>query len=90
MNVVTGNHYLAFVLSEECRNKLLSLYFTQHPVHVCHHVTLAFKFGEDDIPHLQELVDSNPKFEVNCLVTSDTIDFFRVLVILFFSRLYFQ
>jgi hypothetical protein len=80
MIVTLGNHYLAFVLDDDCRKRYLGLYTKSHPVQVCHHVTLAYNFTQEDLPRLQALVDSNPSFELNCLILSDTIDFFRVLV----------
>ncbi len=67
--IVLGSHYLAFVLTEACRRKLLKLYAKFHEVHVCHHVTIQYGIVEEKIEYLQQLVDSNPRLEVNCLVT---------------------
>ena len=78
--ITLGSHYLAFVLTEECRKEILSLYHKFHEVHVCHHVTIQFAITEDKLDYLQNLIDSNPRLEINGLVTSDRIDFFRVLV----------
>lgn len=80
MKVTTGDHYLAFVLMEECRNKIINTWPSSHEVTVCHHVTLRYNIRSEDIESLQALIDSNPKFEIDGLVTSDSIDFFRVLV----------
>ncbi len=80
MKITTGNHYLAFVLDEECRQEVLKYWTASHEVIKCHHVTLAYNFSQEDIPRLQDLVDSNPSFTISYLVKSDVVDFFRVLV----------
>ena len=78
MQVTTGSHYLAFVLDEETRQAIFKLYPARHEVQVCHHITIQFKIKDTDVARLQELVDSNPRFELAGLVESETIDFFYI------------
>lgn len=80
MKVTTGNHYLAFVLDEATRERIISKYFPTHEVFKCHHVTIAYDFTEEDIPRLQALVDSNPRFETDSFLTSEVVNLFTVLV----------
>ena len=80
LKVVVGNHYLAFVLDEACKSAITTLFSSKHPVVKCHHVTIAYDFGDEDIPRLQALVDSNPKFSLGNLFTSEVVDVFQVFV----------
>lgn len=80
MQVVTGNHYLAFVLDEETRQRVLSKYPKRHDVHVCHHVTIAYSFGHNEVAGLQYFIDSKPTFELDRFIGTETIDLFAVNV----------
>lgn len=80
MKVTTGNHYLAFVLDEDCSNDISSLWPSQHPVKKCHHVTIAYNFDESDIDRLQKLVDSISKIEIFEMIITDVVDLFLVKI----------
>lgn len=81
MIVTTGNHYLAYVLKPELRDNLLVWYgarMRRHNVIVCHHITIAYDFTEEQVPLLQEFVDSNPTFTTLEYLMGDGIDCFTV------------
>ena len=83
MKVTTGNHYLAFVLSERQREYLLNKYAkyqARHTVIVTHHVTIAYNFTEEVIPALQKIVDETKVVQLNGLIIGDGIDCFKVLI----------
>lgn len=83
MKVITGNHYLAFVLDKNFRNSLLSKYnkiLYRHTVEVTHHITIAYNFTEKDIPILQQFVDNAKVFQFNGLLCGDGISTFKVLI----------
>lgn len=83
MEVITGNHYLAFVLSKETRQRLLSKYdnyIRRHGVVVCHHITIAYDFGEDDVQALQNIVDNTKIIETTVLLLGDGIDCFMAVL----------
>ncbi len=83
MNVVTGDHYLAYVLLNDCRNDLIDKYLAfqkRHTVTVTHHVTIAYSFTERDIPKLQRIVDETSEVRLDGLLVGDGIDCFRVLL----------
>lgn len=78
MKVTTGNHYLAFVLDENCSKDISSLWPSRHPVKKCHHVTIAYNFDESHVEGLQKLVDAKPTFSIFELVSTDVVDLFVV------------
>lgn len=80
MKVTTGNHYLAFVLDENCSNDISSLWPSRHPVKKCHHVTIAYNFDESQVGSLQRLVNAKPTFSIFELITTDVVDLFVVMV----------
>jgi hypothetical protein len=80
MKVTTGNHYLAFVLSEECVKQVKAFYTSRHPVVKCHHVTIAYNFTEEDVPRLQAVVNSAPTFMLSSLLSSEVVDLYNVCV----------
>ncbi len=79
MKVITGKHYLAFVLDEETRKTILELYPQRFEVVRCDHITVAYSFTEADVPLLQDFVDRNHTMQLNCFIQADGIDLFRVL-----------
>lgn len=78
MKVTTGSHYLAFVLDENTRNRVMMLYHQRHPVTVCHHVTIQLNIEESDVERLQSIVDANPEFKLSSMIETDVVDLFRV------------
>ena len=83
MKVTTGNHYLAFVLSENQRAYLLEKYkqhLYRHNILACHHVTIANDFEEKDVNILQQIVNGNTHVELCGYIYGDGIDCFKVLV----------
>lgn len=78
MQVSTGNHYLAFVLTEECRNTILSNFPQHYEVVKCDHVTVVYDIKEGDIPALQHWVDVERIFTLEAFIEADGIDLFRV------------
>jgi hypothetical protein len=87
MKVVAGHHYLAFVLDEACKEKLISLYPKNHSVIKCDHVTIAYPVKEEDISDLQYLVNSKVLVEAESFIETDCIDVFRVYVNFYGRRL---
>ncbi len=80
MKVECGQHYLAFVLDEQCRKKLLELFPPQNEVVKCHHITIAYEIKEEDIPYLQQIVDSNMGFDALVWVSAPGVEMFTVLL----------
>ena len=80
IKITTGNHYLAYVLSDECKKWCLDNFPKRHEITVCHHVTIAYDFSDDDVEKLQTFIDSNPVFHISKFITSDCIDFLEVHV----------
>jgi hypothetical protein len=82
MKIEVGNHYLAFVLDEASRERLLKEFAPMHERVRCHHVTIAYEIAKDDVVSLQKLVDSdpNPSVSVVSYVDADGIDLFGIAV----------
>ena len=80
MQISTGNHYLAFVLSEECRNLILANFPQRHEVVKGDHVTVVYNIKEKDILPIQRWVDSERVFVLEAFIEADGIDLFRVSV----------
>lgn len=83
MQVTTGNHYLAFVLTQAMRDRLLikyAQYMKRHTVVVCHHVTIAYGFQQWQVKALQDIVDSKPIITLDGLLIGDGIDCFKVKI----------
>ena len=83
MKITTGNHYLAFVLSKEQRDYLLTKYghiLYRYSVEVTLHITIAYNFTEEDVPTLQKFVDNAKVFQLNGLLCGDGISTFKVLI----------
>ena len=80
LRVKTGDHYLAFVLDEKSRNKLLKLYPPKNANVVCHHITIAFKIEEKDLRYLQQIVNCKVPPEVVSYNYYDGLDLLSVTV----------
>lgn len=80
MKIEVGEHYLAFVLDEASRNRLLTFYPPQHEVEKCHHVTIAYEIKEEHLPYYRALVANAPPFWTSTYIRADGIDLFAVLV----------
>lgn len=81
MLVTTGNHYLAYVLEPHARDNLLvwhGEHMRRHIVIVCHHITIAYDFTPEQLPILQEFVNTNPVFTTDKYLLGDGIDCFTV------------
>lgn len=81
MLVTTGNHYLAYVLDQRTRDNLLvwhGEHLRWHSVIVCHHITIAYDFTPEQLPILQEFVNTNPVFTTDKYLLGDGIDCFTI------------
>lgn len=56
-----GSHYIAFVLTEECRKKVLEQVPPIFRNVVCHHITIAYDFEEKDIPAIKKVIEKCSK-----------------------------
>jgi hypothetical protein len=76
-----NNCYLAYVLTEDCRQELLSFYPPRGGKKaVCHHVTISYNLNPERLDYYQQLIASDPVLEVHTIICTDIIDFFRVKI----------
>lgn len=80
LRVKPGEHYLAFVLDEKSRNKLLRLYPPKNANVVCHHITIMHRIEEKDIRALQQIVNCKVPPEVVSYNYYDGLDLLSVTV----------
>lgn len=78
LEVIPGNHYLAYVLDEATQKHLLSLFPPKNSVVKCHHVTIAREIKPEHARYFQMLVDMNPVFETTTWMQGPGIELFTV------------
>lgn len=77
MKFITGK-YLAFVLDEASRNKLIKISPPQFSKVICHHVTIIFKLNQGLLDSFTQSETEDPTVEVTGVVSDDKIECFTV------------
>ena len=80
LTVTTGGHYLAFVLSDQSRQRMIELCDHTGRTLKCTHVTVAYDYGEADLPVLQAFIDSAKRVQVTGILKGSGITCFDVIV----------
>jgi hypothetical protein len=78
MIVTSGKHYLALVLTKQCREELLRLYPPRYKLVKCKHITIQYDIWPDQVERLQKFVSCYPEFTAARLIRTNCLDVLEV------------